>query len=126
MATIVVNKTTLKNYDKNFKGTKSKSNSKVKVYDRYGRRLKLEGGHYSILSHNGKIAHNYNCKCKLHINYYIKNVATTKEIEKGIKIENITYKTCNKCHWIDNLNTQLNVTDTSVWLQNDESIIVRI
>ena len=125
MATMVVKETTLKNYDKNFKGTKSKCNSKVKVYDSYGRQLNLEGGHYSSLSHNGKVAHSYKCKCKLHINYYIKNVATTKEIEKGIEVENITYKTCIKCHWVDSKTTQRNTDDRTVWDQSDGSIIVR-
>ena len=125
MATLVVNKTTLKNYDKNFKGTKAKCNPKVKVYDSYGRQLNLEKGHYSSLTLSGsKLAHHYTCKCKMHIQNYILHIATTEEIEKGIEVENITYKTCIKCYWVDST-TQRNTDDRTVWDQSDGSIIVK-
>jgi len=81
-------------------------------------------GHYYKLSFGGKIAHDQSCKCKIHIQGYIENFATSKEIEKGVKVGKVIKPICVRCKKILT-KTQRNTLNTSVWTQDDGSVIVR-
>ena len=80
---------------------------------------------YFKFSIGGKIAHNYDCKCKIHIQGYIEHFATTKELESAkLKIEGVSKPKCKRCKRTLH-RTQRNTLNTSVWTQDDGSVIVR-
>ena len=82
-------------------------------------------GHYYKLSIGGKFAHDYTCKCKVHLQSYIENFATAKEVEKGVTVGKVIKPICKRCKKVSQT-TQKNVTNYSAWEQSDGSIIVRI
>ncbi len=79
---------------------------------------------YWLYSIGGKFAHDYTCKCKVHIQGYIEHYATAKEVEKGVTVGKAIKPKCVRCKKID-YRPQRNTLNTSVWTQDDGSIIVR-